>query len=200
MWEELARQGILDAVVRVLGHDGLQGLTMARVALEAGVAKGTLYNYFPSKRELVKATIETCIGPLVRELNSVLDMETSPDEKLEKLIHTHLGYFDRRRELFRVLMYDRQFAQARWKRYGTSRYRKLLRKVAAVLREGSRTGLFKDLDFFKVAAMLVEADIAVIHERLACENPCPLEDDVRMVSQVFLGGIRRDASPRVALP
>jgi AcrR family transcriptional regulator len=199
-WEDLTRQGILDAVVRVLGTHGLPGLTMDKVARQAGVAKGTLYHYFENKQDLVKATLEACINPLVKELNAVLDSSLQSKEKLEKLTQVHLGYFDCHRELFRVLVYDRQFAQARWKRYGSDRYQTFLKKLAAVLSEGCQAGLFKDLDFLKVAAMLVEANIAVIHQRLLCDRPCPLEDDSKMLTQLFLHGILQNPSRIETVP
>jgi len=54
--EAIIKKDILEAVVKILTHDGIQGLTMERVASEAGVAKGTLYLYFKDKQAILEAT------------------------------------------------------------------------------------------------------------------------------------------------
>jgi AcrR family transcriptional regulator len=55
------RQAILSAARDLLMSVGFQRLSMARLAREVGVAKGTLYLYFPSREELF-------LGVLMQEL------------------------------------------------------------------------------------------------------------------------------------
>ncbi len=49
------RSQILDGAARVFALDGFEGASMSRIAAEAGVSKGTLYNYFCGKAELFAA-------------------------------------------------------------------------------------------------------------------------------------------------
>lgn len=44
---------IFMASLRLISEDGIAGLTMARIAREAGIATGTLYIYFQNKEELM---------------------------------------------------------------------------------------------------------------------------------------------------
>lgn len=44
---------IFKASLKLIGSDGIAGLTMARIAREAGMATGTLYIYFQNKEELM---------------------------------------------------------------------------------------------------------------------------------------------------
>ena len=48
-----ARETIMQKAKEILLRDGLVGLNMRGVAQASGVAAGTLYNYFPSKEDLV---------------------------------------------------------------------------------------------------------------------------------------------------
>jgi AcrR family transcriptional regulator len=49
---------IVDATARVLVSDGYDALSTNRVAQEAGVSVGSLYQYFPGKEALVAAVME----------------------------------------------------------------------------------------------------------------------------------------------
>ncbi len=64
------REQILAGAALVFASDGYEGASMARIAAEANVSKGTLYNYFPSKAALFSAYVsEECS----RNLGHVFD-------------------------------------------------------------------------------------------------------------------------------
>ena len=48
-------QGVLDAAEELLATEGTDALTTTRIAAEAGVAVGSLYQYFPDKETIVDA-------------------------------------------------------------------------------------------------------------------------------------------------
>lgn len=58
-------QAIYDSYVRIWQRDGWSRLTTRAVALEAGVAIGTLYDYFPSKQALHSGYVRYCIEQLL---------------------------------------------------------------------------------------------------------------------------------------
>jgi AcrR family transcriptional regulator len=56
---ERSRQAILEAAARLATVEGLEGLSIGRLADEVGMSKSGLYAHFRSKLELQLATIET---------------------------------------------------------------------------------------------------------------------------------------------
>lgn len=58
-------QAIFDTYVRIWQRDGWERVTTRAVALEAGVAVGTLYDYFPSKEALHSGYVRHCIERLL---------------------------------------------------------------------------------------------------------------------------------------
>ncbi|MEG2176343.1 MAG: TetR/AcrR family transcriptional regulator [Oscillibacter sp.] len=54
-----SREAILKICRELVSQQGLAALNMREVAQECHVALGSLYNYFPSKNELLLATIES---------------------------------------------------------------------------------------------------------------------------------------------
>ncbi len=63
-------QAIFDAYVRIWQRDGWARLTTRAVALEAGIAVGTLYDYFPSKIALHSGYVRHSIEVLIRAVDA----------------------------------------------------------------------------------------------------------------------------------
>lgn len=58
-------QELLDAALALFGEKGFAATRTEEVAAKAGVSKGTLYLYYPSKEELLKAVIHEHLGQLI---------------------------------------------------------------------------------------------------------------------------------------
>ena len=69
-----ARPGeLLEAALSIFVEKGFAATRVEEVAARAGVSKGTLFLYFPSKEELFKAVVRESIGGRFREWNQELD-------------------------------------------------------------------------------------------------------------------------------
>ncbi len=64
---QLKQQRILDAAMRVFGRVGYFQATVEQVAAEAGVAKGSIYNYFASKDQMLMAAYLAMISRVQAE-------------------------------------------------------------------------------------------------------------------------------------
>ncbi|WP_193074096.1 TetR/AcrR family transcriptional regulator [Pseudomonas sp. FME51] len=86
-------QAIFDTYVRIWQRDGWTGLTTRAVALEAGVAVGTLYDYFPSKEALHSAYVRHCIERLIQavDLQVVQPTELGWQQRIHLLIQLLSG-------------------------------------------------------------------------------------------------------------
>jgi len=63
-------EAIYEAFVRIWLRQGWSALTTRAVALEAGVAIGTLYDYFPSKEAMLSGYVRYAIECLIERLNT----------------------------------------------------------------------------------------------------------------------------------
>jgi AcrR family transcriptional regulator len=89
-------EDILEAAVRVLRRDGARRFTTVRVADEAGVSVGSLYQYFPNKEALLfrlQADEWQDTGELLRSI-----LEDEQKAPLERLRHAVLVFFRSERE------------------------------------------------------------------------------------------------------
>lgn len=67
-------QELLEAGLRLFLRKGLAGTRIEDVAREAGVSKGTLYLYYPSKDELFKAVVRHYLAQVIVEADSIADV------------------------------------------------------------------------------------------------------------------------------
>jgi AcrR family transcriptional regulator len=189
LWQSYKRQSIQQAVIRLMCRDGLRSVTMDNVAQEAGIAKGTVYLHYRDKQELLDAVKESSLAPMVEKVDEALHGGGTPERRLQAFSLRYLSYFDDRRDLFRILMYEREVTRVQGSRYRGDRYRHLVQGAAKLIREGIRKGHFRDVDSDKVAAMFVESNIAAMHQRLLETKPLPVEDDAALISDLFLRGL-----------
>jgi len=80
------RQIILDIATRIFAHYGYGKTSLDDIATEAGVAKGTIYYYFPSKEDLFMAVVEIQAEAFVSELHDTIRATKSFEAKLRTLI------------------------------------------------------------------------------------------------------------------
>ena len=191
LWEDFKRQSIQEAVVRLICREGLQSVTMERVAQEVGIAKGTVYLYYRDKQELLNDAKESALAPVTAKIEDVLHDDAPADRKLRAYSLQYLSYFDEHRDLFRILLYEHEVTRVRGSRFQTDRYRHMLQHVARVVAEGVRSGVFRDVDPHIVAAMFIESNLAVVNQRLLTEKRVPAEDDAALLADVFINGLRR---------
>jgi AcrR family transcriptional regulator len=79
-----ARPGeLLDAALSLFVEKGFAGTRVEEVAARAGVSKGTLFLYFPSKEELFKAVVrETLSGRFVEWNQELMEFQGSSSDLL----------------------------------------------------------------------------------------------------------------------
>jgi AcrR family transcriptional regulator len=65
---ERTRKAILEAAVHIASAEGLEGLTIGRLALELSMSKSGLFAHFGSKEDLQVATVEAARAIFIREV------------------------------------------------------------------------------------------------------------------------------------
>ncbi len=81
-------QELLDAALALFVEKGFAAARSEEVAARAGVSKGTLYLYFPSKEELFKAVVRGNLAALIAEAQQLAEHFEGPSATLlRRLMH-----------------------------------------------------------------------------------------------------------------
>jgi AcrR family transcriptional regulator len=85
-------QLILDTAQKILRHEGLQSLTMDRVATEIEYSKGTVYNHFCSKEEIISGISCRCVNNLIEMFSRAKNHKGNHRERIAAVGIAHSLY------------------------------------------------------------------------------------------------------------
>ncbi|HVN28844.1 MAG TPA: TetR/AcrR family transcriptional regulator [Candidatus Binataceae bacterium] len=140
------RERILAAGLRLFANESYQAVTMDRVAEAAGVAKGTLYLYFPSKEALYLGILSDGLDTVSRRYQSGNDPRQDVGTRLRRAIEVTIQFYDERRDLLRLIATEEpRLADARNRLIQSSRERGFV-FYTNLIEEGIRTGVFGPTD------------------------------------------------------
>jgi AcrR family transcriptional regulator len=97
---------LVEATQRVLGKEGVEAVTTARVAEVAGVSIGSLYQYFPSREALIAAVIDHKLEADIRELLPLIESlrHASLDAAIRGLVELTVRFYRDETPLYREMV------------------------------------------------------------------------------------------------
>jgi AcrR family transcriptional regulator len=104
---EVARvyqDAILDAAKRVFGEHGFEKAKMVDIAKRAGLAAGTLYNYFESKEQIFQSLMQQQMDSAHARFAAVAEESHPPRESLRALVRAVLEHMEEHRDMVEILL------------------------------------------------------------------------------------------------
>jgi AcrR family transcriptional regulator len=173
---------ILDGAASLFAAQGEQA-NMNDVAEAAGVARATVYRYFPNRQALLEELARTAVDEAEDRLGSARIDEVSPEEGVARAVRALVDVGD----LFVLLARDRV-------RSDPERFeRQIVRPLGRLFDRGQADGEFRS-DI--ASARLTESLIALIAGVLVSSPSMGKEDVIATITGLFLDGARERGSPR----
>jgi len=101
------REEILATATHLFARDGFHEADMQQLADELGLAKGTLYRYFSTKRALFLAAVDRVMMLLHTRIEEVRAKARDPLRQIGEAIQTYLTFFDAHPEFVELLVLER---------------------------------------------------------------------------------------------
>jgi AcrR family transcriptional regulator len=155
---EARRAELAAAVWRLASRDGLDSLTMRRVAGEAGWSTGALAHYFEDKEDLLVFAFQTVADRVGRRIVKAAEHTRDPLELVRTQLVEGLPIDSERRAEVRVWFAFLGLAETRLRlaKAGRDAYRLWRERVAKTLAAAQRQGLVDDaVDPKRAAAALI---------------------------------------------
>jgi AcrR family transcriptional regulator len=190
---EFRTTGILEAARTVFAEEGFHEATVEDIAEAAGVAKGTVYLYYESKRDIYFAALKFGIAEMYSLLLQEIKKVSAPEEKLRALIAGKLAYFDENRDFFKIYYselgnipsahpsgIDNEFKAL---------YQEQARLVESILREGARKKVVRNLRTEQTAFAISDIIRGVVTHRILGWSKSKLNQDVDFIFDMIWKGI-----------
>jgi TetR/AcrR family transcriptional regulator, mexCD-oprJ operon repressor len=167
---------ILDGAARVIAVRGDQA-SMNDVAEAAGVARATVYRYFPNREVLLDELTQASVGDVAQRLVSARICEVAPEEAIARTVRALVEVGDS----FVILAREHQRSDA-------GRFeRKLTQPMRELFERGQASG---DIRNDIASARLTESLIGLIVSVLRSTSRLGNEDMTAVVTGLFLDGAR----------
>lgn len=189
------KQQILDAAREVFSKKGLAGATIAEIAQTAGVAGGTIYNYFQNKRELLISVIRSYILA-----EPVLDLGKHPTENLADsllpFMEDRLNVLFKNAELQMLLGAEIRYDSELREQYVREVVHPGLRPIEEYLESGINKGTLRQLNPAVAARFLVSVMIGLttlyeVEGKTGFLREIPVPDLASEITALLLIGIKR---------
>lgn len=185
------RDSILEAAERAIVEEGVEGASLLSIARRAGVAVGTIYNYFHDRQELFRELFGTRKAELVSAIDDGMKhVAREPfDVQLVAFARIFFETYDARREFMRVVMGSEPLRlQMMCDRAGRMRsvIQELQARAERLMRVGVHEKRIREADVSLYASiftgMLRGAVLALLDQK------APLADAAPRVAELFCNG------------
>ena len=190
---ETRKAQILEAAQRVFARKGFQEATVSDVARAARISEATVYEYFPSKEEL----LFSIPGETARQNNELLafhlDYVRGAANKIRSIIYHYLSFYQRNPDYASVVMLilkqNRKFLDTEAYQMVREGYRLILRVIEA----GVASGEFKpDTNPQLVRALILGAIEHLVIRWVLLGRPENMADLVDPLTDMVIDGIRKE--------
>lgn len=144
--KEDKRNLIIDVAANLFSEFGFHEVNMEMVAKQAGIAKGTIYNYFKSKEDLYFAINETRLTKLISELEKKFKDQVSVLDDLRGFVIHIFMFLLKYKDFFLIFQRTRLKKQQLKSKTLEEKIQTLKDLLKSILKEGVDKKIFKDLD------------------------------------------------------
>ena len=182
------REKILTAALEVFSSKGFHGTTVDEIAERAELGKGTVYRHFHSKKGLFSELISSKVAELEQTVAGAIDPRTDVLKVIEAYLRSYFAFFDRNRNLYKVLIQEQSDFGAEVKALYIGNILKKVPLLKRKILQAAKSGLLKQMDFHTVFYGVMGFIDGIMQKWLASDGEYSLVDDLpTVIETVFYG-------------
>ena len=189
------RSLILDAALDVFSEDGFHQTTMDQIAEKAGLGKGTLYRYFPTKDALYHALFLEKWNGLIQATRSEFQRHDNVIEAMRAGTRAYLVFFESNARLCRLLLKEPLAAEQEMREQYMAA---LLNEIPAIRSHfiaDTGSGRFKPHNFYTVFYGYMGFVEGVIQKWLRNDSKHSLVNELDVILDTVLFGFVAENAP-----
>jgi TetR/AcrR family fatty acid metabolism transcriptional regulator len=193
------RDAILRGAIETFAAKGFFTAQVADVARAAGVAAGTVYLYFRGKDDLLISIFERTMKEAIAEGRASIARLSDPVAQLNEIARLHLGRMGRDRALAVVFQVELRQSTKFMERFSATHLRDYLGVIRDVMVRGQKSGVFRpEVNPTLAAKLFFGALDEMATNWILSPRKYSLEAEAEAIVDLFVGGMRRNATIRAA--
>ena len=188
------KKQIINAAIQVFAKQGLTKGKIADIAIQAGIGKGTIYEYFKSKDEIFQAIENIFISDTLDYVKKIESSNDSSTKKIEKICNSSLDLHSQMDDS--MLIIAELWAQnTRGQLHGhdstlfVGMYNDYFDIVSEILKAGARQKEFRKMNVKGVATALLAMLDGIIWQSLIFKNDKEFSRRKTAAIKAFMNGI-----------
>jgi AcrR family transcriptional regulator len=182
---------ILAAARKVFAVRGFSDATMDEIAAAAGIAKGTVYLYFPSKKDVYLEALKQGLTELRDRTRANMHAAKGIQARLQAFVRTRLEYAEANRDFIKI--YHSEFGNLTNAATCDSEFQQLYlqqaKELEKVLQSAMDSGEIRRLRSDFAAFIIYDMVRGVMTQRLLEWSTVPLEEDIELLNDLIWKGI-----------
>ncbi len=151
------RELIRESAIKVIAKNGYHNTKVQMIANQAGVAVGTVYNYFANKEEILNYIFEVEFNKRLRLLKQLQQNKISFKDRLLAFLKEHFLELESHPDTTRVLVQESQLPQKYSLIAVNDFMNKLPEMLAIMINEAKEKGEIREVDSILIANTIFHA-------------------------------------------
>lgn len=199
---EMTEERILEAALNLFSEKGYSGASTSEIAKEAQVAEGTIFRYFPQKKDMLLKVVMKFID-LISEQIVMNPLEkiyeenqgAPPEVMLKKIILDRVALFDKMAGHFKVILIEMQYHEEIMEMFVNRVVLKVIRYGEKVYGSFVSNGVCReDISALTAFRTMIGGVLMMMVQRRIVPGAIPegleLEAEIDMIIDILLNGIK----------
>jgi AcrR family transcriptional regulator len=183
------REEILDAATKLFAAHGYADTDTQQLADKLGVGKGTLYRYFPSKRELFMAAVDRGMRRLCETIDASVAAIEDPPARIAQVVRSYLTFFAEHPELCELLIHERALFKDRKKPTYIEHREANRERLRSLYRTYIAEGQIRDMSVDLLLDVLGDLLYGTMFTNYFSDRKASVEEQAKGILNIFFHGI-----------
>jgi TetR/AcrR family fatty acid metabolism transcriptional regulator len=187
----IKRESIIQAAIEVFSQNGFQNSTISEIAQKAGVADGTIYQYFRDKEDLFFSIPIEKTNEFRSQLELHLGGISGAFNKIRKFVWFSFYFMKMNPEYGRILMLEMRVSKSFVKTETYDFLKQSVSQVMDIIREGQNEGVIRqDVDIYILRHLILGITEHMVTRWLLKEEKYDLLEHYEEVSRILIDGLK----------
>ncbi len=185
------RKSILRAALKIFSKNGFYKSKMEVIAKEAGIGKGTLYEYFNSKKHLFQESIKESMLIYKEDAKRAFLTDGKIEEKLEAFFNFHGEFLSKHKDIFYSFMTQSNSMSEEMEKWMIEVKIETIEVILNSIQQSIDSGEFReDLDVELATFMIIGTVTQYYGKKMMYDNTDYRKIDTKLIIDTLSKGLK----------